>query len=633
MSSNGLELGQVTLTNSAERIQLSASCAVSFQLPQSLPSLRDADILKALISGHIWTSRGRGCSLDITILLDGKPLDETVRAAFRKGLGQRVQDAKIWNQLSLLPGLDIPTIPFSRSFGPDVSITLKHGHPQAMKAGLKGFLLDKTDVSPPDEILKAEMETIRLLLNFFTIDVPAKPQNPAKQLQQDAELLDQDRKLKTDHLLQLENTVRRISSLPLVVAANFGQFQPILPRLDGSGTKVVPSKLAMETNHNKVLSRSTSSEKLSMYRRYPKEVVGILEAWFRSHLLHPYPTNIEKQDLMKQTGLKKSQISNWMAKSRHKLSGASLVQDEEEMLFSAVHSQVESLEEDIPGLWSQCSEDTESISKASIFSTAASSISEISSQHPSSEPLDLTVACELINGALQTFIGGYYPKIQLPLKVKIEKPVPETSLSQLVPTMFNPGYRELMAHHSRFLPTITIALSVTLPKNVQSPSLKKKLEQIASIPISPLVGEDPSDNVDGSDSLSRVIQTSLFSMMQRTLYHPPATRKLWKEPKPATDVSSKSQDSDSSPDLLEDENPGSSNWDEILAHFTSDDDFDDLLYGDDEDELDLLDESERERLAIERETDEMLFGDGWDGEEEDEFLLSGGESDGENMLL
>jgi hypothetical protein len=54
------------------------------------------------------------------------------------------------------------------------------------------------------------------------------------------------------------------------------------------------------------------------------------------------------------------------------------------------------------------------------------------------------------------------------------------------------------------------------------------------------------------------------------------------------------------------------------------DEFEDLLPRDDEDLLEYMEE--RERLSIERETEEMLFGNGWAGsptDEEDACLLDG----------
>lgn len=50
----------------------------------------------------------------------------------------------------------------------------------------------------------------------------------------------------------------------------------------------------------------------------PKETTDKLRAWFVAHLHHPYPSEEEKQDLMRQTGLQLNQISNWFINARRR---------------------------------------------------------------------------------------------------------------------------------------------------------------------------------------------------------------------------------------------------------------------------------------------------------------------------
>ncbi|EQL03482.1 homeobox domain-containing protein [Ophiocordyceps sinensis CO18] len=50
----------------------------------------------------------------------------------------------------------------------------------------------------------------------------------------------------------------------------------------------------------------------------PKETTDKLRAWFMAHLQHPYPTEDEKQELMRQTGLQMNQISNWFINARRR---------------------------------------------------------------------------------------------------------------------------------------------------------------------------------------------------------------------------------------------------------------------------------------------------------------------------
>ncbi|EFX02949.1 homeobox transcription factor [Grosmannia clavigera kw1407] len=50
----------------------------------------------------------------------------------------------------------------------------------------------------------------------------------------------------------------------------------------------------------------------------PKETTDKLRAWFVAHLNHPYPSEDEKQELMRQTGLQMNQISNWFINARRR---------------------------------------------------------------------------------------------------------------------------------------------------------------------------------------------------------------------------------------------------------------------------------------------------------------------------
>lgn len=47
----------------------------------------------------------------------------------------------------------------------------------------------------------------------------------------------------------------------------------------------------------------------------PKETTDKLRTWFMAHLSHPYPTEDEKQELMRQTGLQMSKSTPTVATS------------------------------------------------------------------------------------------------------------------------------------------------------------------------------------------------------------------------------------------------------------------------------------------------------------------------------
>ncbi|XAR68893.1 hypothetical protein NMG60_11000299 [Bertholletia excelsa] len=54
-------------------------------------------------------------------------------------------------------------------------------------------------------------------------------------------------------------------------------------------------------------------------RGLPERAVTVLRGWLFEHFLHPYPTDTDKLMLAKQTGLSRSQVSNWFINARVRL--------------------------------------------------------------------------------------------------------------------------------------------------------------------------------------------------------------------------------------------------------------------------------------------------------------------------
>lgn len=55
--------------------------------------------------------------------------------------------------------------------------------------------------------------------------------------------------------------------------------------------------------------------------RFSRESVRILKAWLSTHSHRPYPNDEERETLQRQTGLNKTQISNWLANARRRSKG------------------------------------------------------------------------------------------------------------------------------------------------------------------------------------------------------------------------------------------------------------------------------------------------------------------------
>ena len=53
-------------------------------------------------------------------------------------------------------------------------------------------------------------------------------------------------------------------------------------------------------------------------RSFSREAVKILRKWLQDHAEHPYPNAKEKEVLQMRTGLRKDQVSNWLANARRR---------------------------------------------------------------------------------------------------------------------------------------------------------------------------------------------------------------------------------------------------------------------------------------------------------------------------
>ncbi|KAL4883352.1 hypothetical protein BJY04DRAFT_31110 [Aspergillus karnatakaensis] len=76
-----------------------------------------------------------------------------------------------------------------------------------------------------------------------------------------------------------------------------------------------------ESNHMSLKQSSgtataTKASRRNPRNRLPPDAVKTLRSWFREHSDDPYPSNIEKEGLARQTGLSVSQISNWFNNAR-----------------------------------------------------------------------------------------------------------------------------------------------------------------------------------------------------------------------------------------------------------------------------------------------------------------------------
>ncbi|KAL7818473.1 homeobox KN domain-containing protein [Trichoderma gracile] len=102
------------------------------------------------------------------------------------------------------------------------------------------------------------------------------------------------------------------------------QSQPTSPRLPYDPARysagVYPAPHHMEPNLYGESGATSGGGARPRRRRgnLPKETTDQLRAWLNAHLHHPYPTEDEKQQLMRTTGLQMNQISNWFINARRR---------------------------------------------------------------------------------------------------------------------------------------------------------------------------------------------------------------------------------------------------------------------------------------------------------------------------
>lgn len=82
-----------------------------------------------------------------------------------------------------------------------------------------------------------------------------------------------------------------------------------------------PSPASSVTSSSSSSSRASSAAATGTKKRrgnLPRQVTEVLRVWLNSNLQHPYPTDEEKAQLMKETGLTLNQISNWFINARRR---------------------------------------------------------------------------------------------------------------------------------------------------------------------------------------------------------------------------------------------------------------------------------------------------------------------------
>ncbi|KAF7818854.1 BEL1-like homeodomain protein 1 [Senna tora] len=124
--------------------------------------------------------------------------------------------------------------------------------------------------------------------------------------------------------LALQTISKQFRCLKDAITAQIRGANKSLGEEDCLGGKIEGSRLKYVDHH---LRQQRALQQLGMIqhnawrpqRGLPERSVSVLRAWLFEHFLHPYPKDSDKHMLAKQTGLTRSQVSNWFINARVRL--------------------------------------------------------------------------------------------------------------------------------------------------------------------------------------------------------------------------------------------------------------------------------------------------------------------------
>ncbi|CAI9781387.1 unnamed protein product [Fraxinus pennsylvanica] len=124
--------------------------------------------------------------------------------------------------------------------------------------------------------------------------------------------------------LALKTISKQFRCLRDAISAQLNAISKSLGDVENSGEKFQGSRLKF-VDHQ--FRQQRSLQQLGMMqnsawrpqRGLPERAVSVLRAWLFENFLHPYPKDSDKHSLAKQTGLSRSQVSNWFINARVRL--------------------------------------------------------------------------------------------------------------------------------------------------------------------------------------------------------------------------------------------------------------------------------------------------------------------------
>lgn len=226
---------------------------------------------------------------------------------------------QLWSQLSLSASLEIPQSHQATESATDLSIYINHGTSSA-KTLPKAWLLDNIDIKAPETVLCAEFERLELQLSFQRIQKASRTMSkrvkscPPDPDPPDLMLLDYIPGLEEEaQPTCVENVVAVLrDELSNSITKCFGEFKINNP---GNTPKLLDKMLrpwndkASNSKDDVTPTADSAPVEVPGKRRrgqsFLKETQEKLLAWLDAHPGNMSPTNAEKLELMKQTGLQR----------------------------------------------------------------------------------------------------------------------------------------------------------------------------------------------------------------------------------------------------------------------------------------------------------------------------------------
>lgn len=302
---------------------------------------------------------------------------------------------KLWSQLLLSPSLEIRSLedPFS---DPDLSILIGHGRPPPNTAAIEpgAWLSSNININAPESVLTAELGRLHISLEFHTIPARGKHKRVKTKAKvddsDDTMLLDAPPKIVDEKYLDaLEGVVDSLSQgLSSSIASCFDSFQ-------------VANRMKLPQISSNVRSGPKVHQRTS-------------------------PKLEEEEDLL-------------LISDQFQSSFVSPNQTDDEMLFAQTT-------ETTPSLSSQATtlSTLSRVSSATSLKRSQPSDSHIPAQLETLSTLKLSPACKLADVGLRILIGGYERRrTKGLLGMRVDKPDPETSFSDLAPGIFSPTFKEV----------------------------------------------------------------------------------------------------------------------------------------------------------------------------------------------